>query len=557
MKLTSLLVTYSLAAAVLTAQVVGGGGAGPPRKPGTVAGVVVNSATQAPIKKATVTLHNLPGGYSYTATSDAAGRFLFDNVAPAAYLITASCPGFAFPMSGRRNIFSSPISVAEEQHVTGVAVPLSPLGVISGKVLDDNGNPIPETIVRALQFDYQQGARRLSPRGSATTDDHGEFRIFDLQPGRFYIQAIASPLSYPGPERIHRDRPEAGYASAFYPASTGIAGAAATGVAPGAEITNIDFHLHKVRLYHVRGKAVDTQTQQAFHGVGISALPCSSIPVIYGFQSSADLRPDGTFDLAGFTPGQYCIVVNSTQAGMSRGRQTVNVADRDVDGVVLTVSPSFEVKGVVTMEGSPPDSLRNLRVWLYPTEPAGSTVPNAAVQEDGSFVFEHVVPQVYDLQLGSPVGGAWYLKSIRFGDQDASAGRIDMTSPSGTLALTLASDSGQATVSVQSDGGDPPVNSLVLAVPGDAFAFRRDMLRTSLTNGRGDAYLPALPPGEYTVFAMETSEMNLANIFQSADFRKPFASRGAFLTVHPNGRETASVKLISADEIEQVWNKLP
>ena len=530
---------------------------GPPKKPGTVEGVVSNSVTHAPVKKATVNLRNLRGQYSYVATTDAAGHFLFDSVEPdAAYMLTAACPGFSFQMPSGRSMFSlQPLAVAEEQHVTGAALQLSPLGVISGKVLDEDGDPIPSLIVRALQFDYQQGAKRLAQRGSDTTDDHGEYRIFDLQPGHVYIQAVARPAGPQASGRMHRDRPDEGFPATFYPAAADVTSATAADVTPGAEVTGIDFRVHKVRVYRIRGTAVDAQTQQPVHGAGISALPCASGSDRWGYQTSAGLQPDGAFDLRGLIPGPYCLTIQSNQGGKtSFGRQTVSVADQDVDGVVVAVSPSFALKGVVAAEGPPPESFKNIRVMLSPAEPYGGMYANAGVQEDGSFVLENVVPQAYDLQLSSPPAEGYYLKSIRLGDQDVSAGRIDAIAGA-TLTLTLASDSGQVAVSVRSASGDPAARIPVIAIPEGDFAARRDMFRTGFTDPNGNATISGLPPGDYQVLALEN--FGDMNFIQSPDFRKLFAHQGASLTVHANGRDTVSVKLITTEEIEQAKSKLP
>ena len=89
MKVAAILPALTLVAAMLPAQK-------PAPKPGTVDGIVINSVTGEPIKKANVSL-----GGKYTATTDAAGRFHFDNVASGAYAIGAEKDGFQAPNLGR------------------------------------------------------------------------------------------------------------------------------------------------------------------------------------------------------------------------------------------------------------------------------------------------------------------------------------------------------------------------------------------------------------------------------------------------------------------------
>lgn len=79
MSITRCLLTIVLTASLSAAQVP----ATTPKKPGSVAGAVTNSVTKAPVKSATVTLHNSRQRFAYIAVSDAAGVFRFQNVEPA------------------------------------------------------------------------------------------------------------------------------------------------------------------------------------------------------------------------------------------------------------------------------------------------------------------------------------------------------------------------------------------------------------------------------------------------------------------------------------------
>ena len=53
-------------------------------------------------------------------------------------------------------------------------------------MLDEDGEPMPGVIVRVMRYQYLQGDRRLTPAGTAQTDDKGQYRVWGLMPGDYY-----------------------------------------------------------------------------------------------------------------------------------------------------------------------------------------------------------------------------------------------------------------------------------------------------------------------------------------------------------------------------------
>jgi hypothetical protein len=139
----------------------------PAQNPGSVEGLVINSATKAPVGKATVTLHNTAKGFAYAAVADTAGRFQFPSVEPGAnYTITADAPGFTQEPARHARSFT----VAEDQRVTGITASLLPGGAVSGKVVDADGDPVSGVPVRLLAYGYESGTRQLGIGGAGETD---------------------------------------------------------------------------------------------------------------------------------------------------------------------------------------------------------------------------------------------------------------------------------------------------------------------------------------------------------------------------------------------------
>ena len=90
---------------------------------------------------------------------------------------------------------------------------------------------------------------------------------------------------------------------------------------------------------------------------------------------------------------------------------------------MLAAAPSAEIPGTVIVDGAAPAKPLNLRVTLDPAERFGFT-ETALPKPDGMFTIT-AGPLLFALQvIGIPP--ELYLRDIRFGAEDASAGRIDL-----------------------------------------------------------------------------------------------------------------------------------
>jgi hypothetical protein len=132
----------------------------PPRL--SVTGVVINIASNEPIRKATVFLaaQDEAAGISYTTPSDGNGRFLIEDVQPGSYAVSADRQGFMLETDGAPGAPPPPLKV-EAESVKDVKIKLVPLGVITGRVLDDDGDPVRGAHVEAMAYTYRAGKKQL------------------------------------------------------------------------------------------------------------------------------------------------------------------------------------------------------------------------------------------------------------------------------------------------------------------------------------------------------------------------------------------------------------
>ena len=182
----------------------------------TVEGLVLKAGTEEPLKKAWLTLR-LEGtqSQSFSATTDATGRFTLKDIEPGRYRLSVERNGYVRQEYGQRG-----------------SSPMVPAAVIAGRISDEEGEAAAGAVVQVMRFTYMRGKRELLPAGFDRADDLGEYRIYGLAPGKYYVSATLVPgmFSFGGmlPGRLTGSRPEESYPPTFYP-GTNDAGRATQG----------------------------------------------------------------------------------------------------------------------------------------------------------------------------------------------------------------------------------------------------------------------------------------------------------------------------------------
>src|SRR5262249_24713899 len=148
------------------------------------------------------------------------------------------------------------------------------------------------------------GSRRLMPTGrGGQTNDIGEFRVYGLSPGQYYISATYR--SFTGPMTESSDR--TGYAPTLYPGTGNVAEAQRVTVAPGQTISAVNIPLLPIQTTKVSGTALDTDGRPLAGGM------ISAMQRVGAMQMAGNFTPvgqDGRFTVSGLTPGEYALRVN-------------------------------------------------------------------------------------------------------------------------------------------------------------------------------------------------------------------------------------------------------
>ena len=493
-------------------------------KPGTVSGTVTNQATGGGVRKAHITLRS--GDNTYDATTDAEGHFSIA-VPPGGFYARADCQGYEALQR------PEPVRVNEDQHVDNISFSLMPHGVIAGRVVDENGEPLVRMTVQAQVETFGRGGRKLNTAGMMQTDDRGAYRIFDLPAGR-YLLLVTNPSVAGSPAgRLHvAGGPETAYVGAWFPGVSDVSQATASVLAPGAELGGIDIRMRRVRVYHIRGRVV---IQGGTRADGPVQLSQCDTPV--GAGSFAPVLHDGSFDAIDIVPGVWCATVTQMSGDHGwYGQQKVSVTDRDVNNVAITAAPSAEIRGQVMVNGETSAKMQQGNVTVESVGPVGRGI-GAGTLADGTFTLHNVPPGIYQVRIGL----SGYLKGVRFNGQDSADGRITVTS-GGQLTVMVATDVGDISGTVQG-----PANIVTASLAGT------DVVAMAGVGPGGNFRMGNLAPGDYRVIAWESRDYGLT---QYDEFRKQFDGRAVTVTVHASGHETASVTTVTAAEIETAKGRL-
>ncbi len=548
---------------------------------GSVEGRVINSATGQGVKKAVVTVTSiaLPSGtqsqgqfaastgastgifmsgpyammgpngpQNYNAVTDATGKFHIDNVPAGMVTAMAVAEGYNI----MRNMPGKPVQLDAGQQLTGIEIKLAPLGVITGKVVDEDGEPIAGVNVTAMRYWYGMGQAQLQQNSSATTDDRGQYRMFDIQPGRIYLSASSNgnaAMRNSAPN-IHSDIPEEAYARVFYPGAGDIDQATPHNLNPGEDWSGADFKLHKLPLYHVRGR-VDASALPAGQRATVQAEPCSMTGRLVPFFMPGTNRPDGTFDLM-LTSGQWCLVVRAPGRGANGValKRPLEVKDSNIEGLTLAAPAAFTLRGSISVDGTPPQHMPRLGIALRTADFSGQQAGTA--KDDLTFEIDNIFPGEHYLTL--PQAAGLYVKSVLYSGQDVSSGIIPDVEPGGALSITLGTDPGELDVQVQSGSVSSGTPVLISIMPDDTHINRQDLYRTGGGTVEGKFSIGGLAPGDYKVLAFEGFDYEDANNHELLELLE---SRAAAVTIHANGHDQITVTPVPAAEIEKAKEKLP
>jgi protocatechuate 3,4-dioxygenase beta subunit len=308
--------------------------------------------------------------------TDDEGKYRIVNVPAGNYRILPVANAYVPVEEGERE---RSLVVGKGETLEHIDFSLVPGGVITGKVVDAEGNPVVEEPVSV--FALPDNRNVYVPRYFAT-DDRGVYRIFGLRAGSYRVAAGA------GDDSFQRGlRP---YKQTYHPSVNDPSQAAVVEVIEGGETKDIDITFTRtVPTYTVRGRIIDEETGQPIANVdyGITRHETrGSSSRSGGFNTN----PRGEFKITGLTTGKYSITVSGVQNTDLRFEELpFEILDQDVTGLVIKGTRGGSISGVLVFEGLDDKTREQLgRAFLSVTiedSPRQSRGGSVQVAADGTF----------------------------------------------------------------------------------------------------------------------------------------------------------------------------
>jgi protocatechuate 3,4-dioxygenase beta subunit len=521
-----------------------------------IRGRVLSADGGGPVRRAQVRASGAEIG-SKAAMTDAEGRYEFRDLPAGRFSLSATKSGFVTVQYGQTRPFESgtTIELVEAQMFDKADIAMPRGSVIAGRVLDEFGDPVADAMVSAMRSAWAGGRRRLQPTGRmAQTNDLGQYRIYGLPPGDYYVSATlrrdammdmamisamaggAGPgltgIGGAGPAGPTGSNPNSGYAPTYFPGTANGGDAQRLTLAAGQEAQGTDFALLPVRLVKVTGVVINSEGKPV-EGAIVNAVPRGGEPGIMMMAGATGTDKNGSFTLTNVAPGDYLLQTRAMQIMTSGAGDTmafsmrvggleggdaetgsvpISIGGEDLSNVVILTSRGATASGRLTFEGGAgPADLSGLRVSSLAADggvPAGilGMASGAGVKADGTFNLRGLTGT--RLIRVMPVPAGWMLKSVAVNGADVTDTGIEFKGGEALagVEVVLTSKVTEVSGTVKGSSGQPVKDYTVVVFSDDPERWVVPASRhvaSARPNQAGRFELKSLPPGGYYAIANE------------------------------------------------------
>lgn len=522
-----------------------------PRQPKTgtarLRGRVLSVENGGPVRRAQVRIMSQDIG-SKSAMTDAEGRYEFRDLPAGRFNLSATKAGYVSVQYGQTRPFESgkPIDLSDGQLMDKADISMPRGSAISGRLVDEFGDPVADAVVSAMRSVWSGGRRRLQPSGrTGQTNDLGQFRIYGLSPGDYYVNAtfrggdmmamefamaaaVGGSAGAGGPVGSN---PNSGYAPTYFPGTANGAEAQKITLAVGQEAQNTDFALLPVKLAKITGTVVSSEGKPV-EGSMINAVPRNAEGVgMMMMAGNARSDKNGNFTIPNVAPGEYTLQSRAMQimttgggdnmmftariggdsgADAEVGSLPITVSGDDLSNVVIVTAKGATASGrLIFDDGSKPSSVTNIRVSAAPVDSDGPVVSfgggPGSVKADGTFELKSLSGTRIIRAANVPPG--WMLKSVRVNGNDVTDSGMDFKAGESISGLEVTLTSKLTEVNGTVKEGSQPVKDYTVVV------FADEPQKWTLANSRyvtgsrpdqeGRFQIKNLPAGGYYAIAVD------------------------------------------------------
>jgi hypothetical protein len=387
--------------------------AAPQESVAQIQGVVVRADTGDVLSNATVVLSKDGAGRldtKYGTTTRADGHFTVKDLPKGRYRLLVTMRGFVDQEYGQKrpNGSGAVLDLTNETVLRDITVRMIPGGVISGHVSDQMGHPLEGVAIRAFRRIYTPyGKPLLSVVALTVTNDIGDYRMYWLSPGSYYLIAVLAPLppTANGAEIINQsDDPADVFASSFYPSGDDDSQAKAVSVEPGAQLRGMDFLLTRMKGVKVGGRISGGESGE--HSTDVSVVMRAKFIDPYSerlaFAQAGHIDNQGNFEIPNVAAGKYTLSSQLTLPGFRSlsFEEDVQVGNQEIANLQFALRPSPKIDGRLITEGAEPlPQDRTVLLFNNYKNAWGPESFGTGVLPDGTFTLSNVTPSVLLLEL--------------------------------------------------------------------------------------------------------------------------------------------------------------
>jgi Carboxypeptidase regulatory-like domain len=473
-----------------------------------IAGTVVSKADGHALVRARVTVTDVKDAQKFqTLVTSENGRFEFGGLPAGKYSLTGAKRGFISTAYDQHDQFNTAIVTGAGLDTETLTLRVAPDAVITGKVLDEAGEPVRHAMVTLYYVDHSSGVDEIQTSRVAQTDDQGTYEVTPLLPGTYYMSANAKPwyaihpnLAQGGSESDRRaataptvDRSlDMTYPLTYYPDVTEAESATPIPVRGGDRL-QVDIHLNPVPslrlLFRVpdegkNGFSYPQLQQQAFDGLTLVRTD--------GVQRVSP----GLLEVTGIPAGRY----NIRLAGAGETIQ-MNGVDLIKDGEEVDTSKGESLGSVKVSVQVPNEPALPERLMVGLRSGHGTPLTWQVIDPKGQAEMQQIPPGRHEVLVQAPGKRYTIARMQAEGAQVSGHTLILAAGSSPALALTLAGGNAEVEGTAKRDG-KAFAGAMVVLVPKNP-EMNRDLFRRDQSDLDGTFVLHGVIPGTYTLLAID------------------------------------------------------
>ncbi|HZW94411.1 MAG TPA: carboxypeptidase-like regulatory domain-containing protein [Candidatus Eremiobacteraceae bacterium] len=479
-----------------------------------IAGTVVSKADGRPLARARITVRdaNDPKKFLSIVTAED-GKFEFTGLPAGKYSLTGARRGFISASYDQHDQYSTAIVTGAELDTETLVLRLAPDAVITGKVLDEFGEPVRHATVQLYFDDHSRGVDQIRQSRGAQTDDLGEYEFTPLRPGTYFLSvsgqpwyAIHPPSGLPGsesgsesvtgqqtesPAAIDRSL-DVAYPITYYPDAREADDALPIPIR-GGERVEADFHLNPVPSLRLRFRMPD----DGKHGYSFPQLeqPTFDGSTTFVQGSGGNVVAPAVMEITGIPAGRYNVRLRGETVSQMNG------VDLEKDGEEIDTSKSDAVSSVKFAVQIPAEPTLPPHLTVGLRSGNRMVAASQAVDSKGEAELQQVTVGKYEVMVWG--GGKPYsISHISAEGAELTAHTLNLAAGSAaSVSLTLVGGS----VEVQGTAkkaGSAVAGAMVVLVP-QSPETDHDLFRRDQSDLDGTFSLHNVVPGRYTLLAIE------------------------------------------------------